>query len=97
TIFSRDWSADVCSSDLAGHVFQILDDELAIDEARIDERRLRRADDLLNSLLDVLIGVPLPCPARIHGDNALRRCVEIGEEEKLRSEERRGGKGWRSR
>ena len=62
--------------DLAQHVYQVLADEPAAEDAGAVERRLAGRDDFRDVFAARLVDV--------HRHDALRRRVEVGEKEKLR-------------
>src|SRR5690606_39770951 len=86
TRFSRDWSSDVCSSDLDGPLAAVtlLDELLAAEPEHADAHYLRG----------------LACADCDDGEGMVEHfllTLELDAEIADRSEERRVGKGWRSR
>src|SRR5690606_39528935 len=89
TIFSRDWSSDVCSSDLAWAGALAMFVRSAQGEfARVDRRLEAAARTLGRSEWSLFWAVTLPLAWR---------GVAAGVALAFRSEERRGGQGVRSR
>src|SRR5690606_40619473 len=86
TIFSRDWSSDVCSSDLPGEGFGALVDLDTGNHAQIIEV-LCKGDAVAGGLADGFV-------EQDDTANVIRDA--IGGEQHLRSEERRVGKECRS-
>src|SRR5207253_5784713 len=86
TRWPRDWSSDVCSSDLMNIVRRTLDIDADTD-ARLREMADERGEDVAAvlaeavALLDSVVDISGP---------------DIGEDRRRRSEERRVGKEWRS-
>src|SRR5690606_40052339 len=95
TSFSRDWSSDVCSSDL----HRILNRydfvaKIGAEFCRILYRRLHIGIELLAEIIHGAEGDPQPFPARPRhiADRRERRFAALH----FRSEERRVGKEWKS-
>src|SRR5690606_39999733 len=86
TRFSRDWSSDVCSSDLE----QFADPEQAVTAYNRTQPAERR-QDMLSALLTIRD------QTYVRGDRlgTLGFCAGGGNVFDLRSEERRIGRGWR--
>src|SRR5690606_40208927 len=86
TRFSRDWSSDVCSSDL---FFTTPDDVWQILRTLAEERKKREIDPTLSVLREILMQKPGSEDERFAQERMAEMCGLI---ERLRSEERRGGK-----
>src|SRR5690606_39764996 len=97
TSFSRDWSSDVCSSDL-----EVLDDLRTLLGTALFEHRAARHDDVAATAihLEDLEGLRV---VHERGDVADRTDVDLRTRQEgdgavqIRSEERRGAKGTRGR
>src|SRR5690606_40344665 len=96
--FSRDWSSDVCSSDL-DYYHQTLKQEPEVQEY-LSKRGLDDAE-LINHFklgyANRTLGLRLPQKNRKAGNQIREQLQRIGLYRDTRSEERRVGKEWRTR
>src|SRR5690606_39867468 len=92
TRFSRDWSSDVCSSDLEVLKSALSDDEFLVYEA-LDKQNSLKVQDIIAILNKKTV---LPVLQKLLAKEVIYLQEEVKENYKPRSEERRVGKECRS-